>query len=134
MARFSRSSIYRDRLTAILMLLPSVILLAIFVYGFIGRTAYDSMTDWQGMAQNQDVNFVGSENYKGLFTGLLDVRFRQSLVNTFFFTAFFMVGCLGLGLFLATLLDQNVRFEGFFRIIFLFPMSLSFIVSGSVWR
>ena len=35
-----------DRLTALLMLLPSLVLLAIFVYGFIGRTAWVSMSDW----------------------------------------------------------------------------------------
>jgi glucose/mannose transport system permease protein len=134
MARFSRLSINRDRLTAVLMLMPSIILLAIFVYGFIGRTAYDSMTDWEGVAEDQKISFVGMDNYEGLFTGLLDVRFRQGLVNTFFFTLFFMLGCLTLGLFLAVLLDQGIRFEGLFRIIFLFPMSLSFIVTGTVWR
>jgi glucose/mannose transport system permease protein len=127
-------SINRDRLSAILMLLPSVILIAVFVYGFIGRTAYDSMTDWEGVAAEQNVEFTGLDNYKGLFTGLIDVRFRQSLVNTLFFTVFFMLGCVALGLFLAILLDQGVRFEGVFRIIFLFPMSLSFIVTGTVWR
>ncbi len=130
----SLSSINRDRLSAVLVLLPSVILLAIFVYGFIGRTAYDSLTDWEGVAENVQAKFIGMDNYEKLFTGLLDVRFRQSLVNTFFFTLFFMLGCLGLGMLLAILLDQGVRFEGVFRLIFLFPMSLSFIVSGTVWR
>jgi glucose/mannose transport system permease protein len=124
----------KDRLAAILTLLPSVILLAIFVYGFIFQTSYSSLTDWQGIAENQVKNFIGLENYKQLFTGLLDVRFRQSLVNTFFFTLFFITGCISLGLLFAVLLDQNIRFEGFFRLIFLYPMSLSFIVSGTVWR
>ena len=41
---------------------------------------------------------------------------------------FFIVGCLGLGLALAILLDQKVRFEGLFRTIFLFPFALAFIV------
>ena len=127
-------SINRDRLSAFLMLAPSVILIAIFVYGFIGRTTYDSLTNWQGVGDKTDVEFVGLDNYDQLFTGLLDVRFRQSLVNTFFFTLFFMAGCVFLGLLMAVLLDQSVRFEGVFRIIFLFPMSLSFIVSGTVWR
>ncbi len=124
----------RDRFAAIITLLPSIILLAIFVYGFIFRTAYSSMTDWQGIAANQELNFIGLENYKQLFTGLLEIRFRQSLVNTFFFTLFFITGCISLGLLFAVLLDQNIRFEGFFRLIFLYPMSLSFIVSGTVWR
>jgi glucose/mannose transport system permease protein len=134
MAAFSIKSVNRDRLIAILMLLPSIILLGIFVYGFIGKTVYDSMTDWEGVALEQEVSFVGLENYDRLFTGLLDVRFRQSLVNTFYFTLFFMGGCLVLGLFLAILIDQGIRFEDGWRIVFLFPMALSFIVTGTVWR
>jgi glucose/mannose transport system permease protein len=123
----------KDQLAAYAVLLPSVILLAVFVYGFIFQTAYSSLTDWQGVSEIQETNFVGLENYKKLFTGLLDIRFRQSLVNTFFFTVFFIVGCLSLGLLFALLLDQGIRYEGFFRIIFLYPMSLSFIVTGTVW-
>jgi glucose/mannose transport system permease protein len=134
MTLFKRLSLKRDQITAFLVLLPSVILIAIFVYGFIYQTVYSSMTDWSGVAIDKDVNFIGLENYKKLFTGLLDVRFRQSLVNTVFFTGFFIIGCLGLGLLFAILIDQGIRFEGFFRIIFLYPMSLSFIVTGTVWR
>ena len=124
----------RDQLIAFLMLLPSLILIGLFVYGFIFQTAYSSFTDWEGVALGVKRNFIGLENYKNLFTKLLNIRFRQSLVNTVFFTLFFIAGCLSLGLLFAILLDQGIRFEGVFRIIFLYPMSLSFIVSGTVWR
>lgn len=127
-------SFNRDQITAFLMLLPSLILIGIFVYGFIFQTAYSSFTDWEGVSAGQQINFIGWENYSNLFTKLLDTRFRQSLVNTLFFTLFFIAGCLTLGLLFAILLDQHIRFEGVFRIIFLYPMSLSFIVSGTVWR
>ena len=130
----TRSFMRRDRIIAFLMLLPSMILIAIFVYGFIGRTAYSSMTDWKGVMLNPELNFVGLANYKQLFTGLINIRFRQSLVNTFFFTILFVLLCLTTGLSLAMLLDRNVRFKGLFRNIFLYPMSLSFIVTGTVWR
>lgn len=123
----------KDQMFAFLVLLPSLILIGIFVYGFIAQTAYSSLTDWKGLAVVRDTSFVGLENYEKLFTGLLDIRFRQSLINTFFFTLFFILGCLSLGLLLAMLLDQGIRFEGFFRIIFLYPMALSFIVTGTVW-
>src|SRR5690606_10764272 len=135
--RRSGLRINRDRVTAFLMLLPSLILLAIFVYGFIGETIYTSMTDWgeqAGLALDPEINFVGFANYEQLFSGLLDVRFRQDLVNTFFFTLFFLSACLILGLLLAILLDQNIKGEGIFRTIFLFPMALSFIVTGTIWR
>lgn len=127
----------RDRLIAILMLSPSVILLGIFVYWFIGQTFYVSMTDWgreAPLAFHPNIHFIGFQNYKNLFTGLLNIRFRQDLVNNFFFTLLFVLGSLGLGLFLAILLDRNPKGGGFFRTLFLYPMSLSFIVSGTIWR
>jgi glucose/mannose transport system permease protein len=128
-----------DRLVAVLMLLPSLLLLAVFVYGFIGRTAWMSLTDWgtnlgQALALDPKISFVGLANYERLFTSGLNARFRQDLINTLFFTVFFIVGCIGLGLGLAVLLDQRVRGEGFFRTVFLFPFALAFIVTGTVWR
>lgn len=128
-----------DRLVAFLVLLPSLLLLALFVYGFIGRTVWVSLTDWgtnlsQALALNPKIEFVGMANYERLFTSGLDARFRQDLVNTFFFTIFFIAGCIALGLGLAILLDQRVRGEGFFRTVFLFPFALAFIVTGTIWR
>ncbi|EYB68307.1 sugar ABC transporter permease [Deinococcus phoenicis] len=109
------------------------------MYVFIGRTMYVSLTDWgndpaQALALNPVIRWVGLANYQDLFTGFLQGRFRQELVNTIFFTLFFILGCLGLGLGLALILDRNPRGEGLWRTIFLFPMSLSFIVTGTIWR
>jgi glucose/mannose transport system permease protein len=134
MNALKRFSKYKDQWIAIFVLLPSLILLAIFVYGFIFQTGYNSLTDWRGIGDPSESEFVGLENYRKLFTGLLEIRFRQSLVNTLFFTIFFIAGCLSLGLLFAILIDQGIRFEGFFRMIFLYPMSLSFIVTGTVWN
>ncbi|WP_425146027.1 carbohydrate ABC transporter permease [Deinococcus sp.] len=128
-----------DRLWSMLVLTPSVLLLAVFVYGFILRTGYTSLTDWgndpaQALSLHPIISFVGFQNYHDLFTSGLNVRFRQDLISTLFFTVFFIAGCLGLGLGLALLLDRNPKAEGLWRTIFLFPMSLSFIVTGTIWR
>ena len=114
-------------------------MLGVFVYGFIGQTFYTSLTNWgqdpaQALALNPVLKFIGFENYRELFTAASQSRFRQDLVNTFFFTVFFLAGCLGLGLGLAVLLEQNVWGEAFFRTVFLFPMALAFIVTGTIWR
>src|SRR5438105_5032358 len=104
----------KDRLTAILVISPSILLLAVFIYGFIGQTIYTSMTDWgnnpnkPALAANVQVDFIGLKNYQTLFTGILDNRFRNDLVNTVFFTVLFLFFCLGLGLLLAILLDQKI--------------------------
>jgi glucose/mannose transport system permease protein len=129
----------RDRLYAALVLLPSLILLGIFVYGFIAQTLYVSTTDWgrgqnAALAINPEIHQVGLANYRELFTGFLDIRFRQDMVNMLSFTVLFVVASLLLGLLLATLLDQRVWGEAAFRTVFLFPMSVSFVVTGTIWR
>lgn len=124
----------RDQVVAFLILLPSILLIAIFVYGFIANTFYISLTDWQGLAENPVRNFMGLKNYVNLFSGFLDARFRQDLVNAIFYSIFLLGGALGSGLFIAILLDRKPKGETFFRTIFLYPLSLSFIVSGTIWR
>jgi glucose/mannose transport system permease protein len=130
----------RDRAIAFLMVLPTLILLGIFVYFFIGKAIYNSTTDWgenpdqPALAQNVVMSYVGLQNYNNLMTDIIQANFRNSLTNTFFFTLFFVAGCIVLGLFLAILLDQKIVAEGFFRTVFLFPMALSFVVTGTIWR
>ena len=119
----------RDRLISILLISPSVLAIAVFVYGFIGFTAYSSLSKWDALTP--DFTFVGLRNYAKLFT--ID-RFLSDLRNTVTFTVLFLAACLVIGLFLAILLDQRVKGEGVFRSIFLFPMAISFIVTCVVWR
>ena len=118
-----------DRVMPILMIAPSVILIAVFVYGFIGRTAYTSLTAWRGVVP--DYTFVGLRNYERLFQ---TEKFQADVVNTIHFTAFFLAGCLILGLGAAVLLDQKLRGTIIFQNIFMFPLAISFIVTGTVWR
>ncbi|MFB6285748.1 MAG: carbohydrate ABC transporter permease [Candidatus Bipolaricaulia bacterium] len=127
----------RDRIVAILVLLPSIVLLGVFVYWFIGQNVYFSLTDWgtgAALAKTPQLSFVGLDNYANLFTGFLETRFRQDLVNVFFFTLLFVGGALGLGLLFAIFLDREIHAEGVVRTIFLYPMALSFIVTGTIWR
>ena len=127
----------KDRIKAFIMLLPSIILIALFVYGFIANTFWISLTDWGGVAAlavKPVKNFVGLENYVELFTGFLGFRFRQDLVNAVYYSVMLLAGAIGLGMFIAILLDCKPKGEDIFRTIFLYPMSLSFIVTGTIWR
>jgi glucose/mannose transport system permease protein len=125
----------RERWIAFLMVLPSILLIAIFVYGFIGWTGAVSLSKWDGVEPNYA--WAGLQNFKQLFTaegGVSAKRFQIDLWNTFFFTLFFLLACVGIGLLLAILLDQKIKGEGIFRTIYLFPMALSFVVTGVVWQ
>lgn len=118
-----------DRILAVLLISPSLIAIAIFVYGFIGWTAYAALSRWDDLMP--DLTFVGLRNFARLFD---NPRFQQDIANTVLFTIAFLVSCITVGLGLAILLDQKVRGEAIFRNIFLFPMAVSFIVTGVVWR
>jgi glucose/mannose transport system permease protein len=116
------------------MVLPSIILIAIFVYGFIGWTGYISLTKWATTAP--DFTFVGLANYERLFfgSGIDSQRFLLDLRNLFGFTALVVASCVIIGLGLALLLDSRIHGENIFRSIYLMPFALSAIVTGVVWR
>jgi len=118
---------FRDALPK-LVLSPSVAVVAIFVYGFIVFTLYLSFTDSRILPS---FGWVGWQNYENLF------RLRAwdiAVSNLAIFGALYILICCVLGLFLAILLDQQIRTEGFIRTIYLYPMALSFIVTGTAWK
>jgi glucose/mannose transport system permease protein len=87
------------------------------------------LSKWKGL--NPDYTWNGLTNYIELFS---DPRFAVDIRNTLLFTTVFVAGSLILGFLLAVMLDQGLRGEGFFRSLFLFPMAISYIVTGVVWR
>ena len=119
----------KDTWMSVLLLSPSILLLSVFIYGFIGWTFKVSVSKWNGIIP--DYTFVGLRNYLRVFQS---IRFRTDLWNTLYFTIFLLVGCIGVALFLAFTLDKRVRGENLFRTVFLFPIALSLVVTGVVWR
>lgn len=117
-----------DTFSSVATLVPTLLALGVFVYGFIGWSIYVSLTNWNSLIPN--FSFAGLQNYVAI---LQTYRFQSDLRNIVVFTVFFIIGCLVVGLFLALLLDQKIRAEGFFRSLFIFPMAISFVSTGVVW-
>ncbi len=107
---------------------PSLLVSLIFVYGFIAWTAILSFTKSR-MLPNYE--FVGLYQYVTLFE---NERWWVALKNLCVFGGLFIFSCLAVGLILAILLDQKIRAEGWLRSIYLYPMALSFIVTGTAWK
>src|SRR3990172_7056808 len=118
-----------ERAGAIALILPSGLAVVVFVYGFIGWRAVVSVSAWDTV--RPDYSYVGLENFRELFHHF---RFQIDIRNTVVFTVFFIGACLGIGLLLAALVDRSIRAEGLFRSIYLFPMAVSFVVTGVAWR
>src|ERR1043166_4468978 len=101
----------------LLLILPSLIALAVFVYGFLGWNLRVSVSSWRGLLPAHD--FVGLANYAALFA---DVRFMHyDVPNIALFTLVFVAGSVPLGFFMALLLDRGVVGENVFRAVYLFP-------------
>jgi glucose/mannose transport system permease protein len=114
---------------AILLILPSLLAIGVFVYGFLGWNLIVSVSDWRGLRPSY--NYVGFENYGRLAS---DGRFTNSVGNVIVFTIVFVGGALLVGFVLAYLLERRIRGEGFFRAIYLFPMAISLIAVAIIWR
>ncbi|WP_455381140.1 carbohydrate ABC transporter permease [Salinispira pacifica] len=125
-------AVTKDRAISIGLVAPSVILIAIFVYGFIGFTGFSAFTKWDSF--EPDLTLVGMRNFARLFATMPTDRFLCDLRNTVTFTVLFLAASIAIGLYLAILLDRHMKGEGLFRNIFLFPMAVSYIVTGVAWR
>ena len=120
-----------DRLIGPILLSPSVLALAIFVYGFIGMTVWISLSNWDTARMNLSLTDPIWSVYDRLFNM---TRFQINIRNTLIFTVFFLLLAVGLGLLFAVLLDQHIPGNALFRNVFLFPYALSFVVTGVAWR
>lgn len=107
---------------------PSVIAAAVFFYGCIGWMVYVSFTRSK-LLPNYD--WAGTVQYERLAS---DERWHTALGNLLVFGLGLIVVCLALGALLAIFLDQQVRGEGLLRTIYLYPLSISYVVTGLVWQ
>jgi glucose/mannose transport system permease protein len=107
---------------------PSIAAMVIFVYGFIAYTLYLSFTNSRMLPRH---DWVGMDNYVRLW-GL--PAWYTAIGNLAIFATLYITICIAIGLTLAILLDQKIRGEGMLRPIFLYPMALSFIVTGTAWK
>ena len=111
-----------------MVLAPSFLASLIFVYGFIGWTAWVSLTRSKLLPR---YDIVGLIQYDRLFDS---PRWDTALSNLFVFGFLFIFISIILGLLLAIMLDQKIRTEGVIRTIYLYPMALSLIVTGTAWK
>lgn len=111
-----------------IVLSPTIVAMVVFIYGFILWTTWISLTR-SGLLPRYEL--AGFLQYIKLFGS---DRWWVASRNLAVFGILFVSFCIIFGLLLAILLDQRIRVEGALRTIYLYPMALSFIVTGTAWR
>jgi glucose/mannose transport system permease protein len=107
---------------------PMVLTVLVVFVGCTLWTVFYSFTSSKLLPNN---TFIGFDQYERLFQ---TNRWNTSVVNLLILGSLSLVLTMGLGLLLAILMDQKIRFESAFRTIMLYPFALSFIVTGLVWQ
>ncbi|MEM1401406.1 MAG: sugar ABC transporter permease, partial [Pseudomonadota bacterium] len=111
-----------------LVLAPTGLVALVFIYGFILLTIYLSMSESRILP---DYTFVGFEQWERLWGSR---RWWTAITNLAVFGGLFIGFAILIGLALAIFLDQRIQAEGVIRTIYLYPMALSFIVTGTAWK
>ena len=111
-----------------LVLAPTFLITVIFVYGFMVWTGYLSLSASRMLPSYE---YVGLEQYTRLWAS---PRWYVAIKNLAIFALLYIGISTVLGLLLAILLDQKIRAEGVLRTIYLYPMAISFIVTGTAWK
>ncbi|MFO1253874.1 MAG: sugar ABC transporter permease [Inhella sp.] len=111
-----------------LVLAPSFALGLAFIYGLMAWNGYLSFSASRLLPNYE---WAGLVHYQALWG---NERWWLALRNLAVFGGLFIGGAMALGLLMAVLLDQKVRAEGALRTVFLYPMALSFIVTGTAWK
>nr|WP_325265963.1 sugar ABC transporter permease [uncultured Rhizobium sp.] len=109
-------------------LVPSILLCAVGFYGAMLWTVVISFTSSGIMPRYE---FAGLKQYIRLFS--MD-RWHVAYTNMFVFGGLYIVCSLVFGIILAIALDQGIRARNLFQTIFLYPIALSFIVTGLSWQ
>jgi glucose/mannose transport system permease protein len=111
-----------------LVLAPSFLLAFFFIYGLMAWNGYLSVSASRLLPNYE---FVGLQQYATLWES---DRWWVALKNLAIYGGLFLFFGMAIGLLLAILLDQKIRAEGVLRTVYLYPMALSFIVTGTAWK
>jgi len=110
-----------------LVMWPPLVLSAGYVVVF---TLWTVLISFTRSSLLPDYTWAGLHNYAQV---LSNRAWHIAYVNLLIYGAGFLVATTALGLLLAVLIDQRIRGENAFRAIFLYPMAVSFVVTGTVW-
>lgn len=119
----------RDVMGKSLLFVPGLLIYCIFMLIPISMSVYYSFTNWDGLSTHYE--FIGLENF---INALSDEGFRRAMGITLFITVVGTLTVNGLGIFFAVLLNKPGKLTNFYRSVFFFPLLLSAVVVGFLWK
>ncbi|MBW7915237.1 MAG: sugar ABC transporter permease [Trueperaceae bacterium] len=125
------SPVFRSRSLPWLLLLPTLIILLVFLYFPVIQSFVLSLYRSNLFLGTQ--KYIGLENFGNIFTGVLAPGFRQVLLQTLLFSGVVVIAGLAVSLTLATLANQPVKGARVYRLLLIWPFALSPAVAGTIF-
>jgi multiple sugar transport system permease protein len=127
--RRSRMREARKNWSAYVFISPGLLLFGIFTLFALIFAFYLSFHEWSII--EKDKPFVGLENYRDI---IHDEKFQRAIVNTFYFAVGSVPPGIILGLLIALMLNQPIRFRGLWRTLYYLPAITPFVVVSILWK
>jgi multiple sugar transport system permease protein len=121
-----------DKVVVVLMVTIPALVVAGLVWGPALASIVLSFTDWNGIGKLGDINFIGTENYNNVFNNY--PPFPPAMQHNLIWLVVFFVGPTLLGIFLAVLLDKEIRGSRIYQSIFFLPVVLSLALIAFIWQ
>jgi multiple sugar transport system permease protein len=121
-----------DKLIVVLMVAIPAIIVTGLVWVPAISTVILSFTDWNGIGNIGDINFIGAENYVNATSNY--PPFQPAIEHNLIWLVVFFLGPTLLGIFLAALLDREVRGSKIYQSIFYLPLVLSLALVSFIWQ
>src|SRR5262249_23464135 len=122
----------QDKLILALMVGVPLALDLLLIWGPTLASIGLSFTDWSGFGAITAENWIGFKNYQNLFTSY--IFFRPALEHNLIWLAFLTFISTPFGMFLAVLLDREMRGTRIYQSIFFLPVVLALVVVGFIWE
>ena len=119
----------RKEWSAYVFLAPGLILFSVFTAFALLFAFYLTFHEWSII--QPDKPFVGLQNYRDM---VHDEKFRNSVVNTVYFTGVSVPAGMAIGLAIALLLNQPLRFRSLLRTMYFLPVVTPFVVVAIIWK
>jgi multiple sugar transport system permease protein len=121
-----------DRITIFVMAAVPTLLVLWLVWLPAIASVVLSFFRWEGVGSFDTASWIGVDNYKNIFTNY--PPFRPAIEhNVIWLVALFLVPT-PLGMFLAVLLDKEMRFSRFYQTALFIPVVLSLALVGFMWQ
>ncbi len=122
----------RDRLVVCLMVIVPTVLVLGLVWGPALATVVLSLTNWDGIGGLSTIKFIGLKNYHDVVT--IYPPFRPAIEHNLLWLVFLFAVPTTLGVFLAVLLDKEIRGSRFYQTALYLPIVLSLALTGFIWQ